>query len=283
MAASEQLKALVDQMPDPDGRGMYCTDIDKEKIEKAIAEIHKGGRENILGMIDMLVRARQRQRRQAPLRPALPGQLRAADQGREGPAASSPRRWPSQLGGDRSKYMQGYLCQELQWAGGKRGRARLGQAADGRGAGRSGGDGPGGDQGRVRPRQLRAALPQGPGQVQADDRPRPGGAGRRGSRPTPCKRRSTDPDREVRLAAGCGPGASWATPSAVDLLVEGGRRRARLGADPGHQALPGAGREAGGGGRKAEQRGRSTPTCATRSDPSERYIRDAAEKALAGK
>ncbi len=54
MAASEQLKTLVAQMPNPDARGMYCTDIDKEKIERAIAEIHKGGKENVLGLIDML-------------------------------------------------------------------------------------------------------------------------------------------------------------------------------------------------------------------------------------
>ena len=54
MAVSEQLKTLVDQMPNADGRGMYCTDIDKEKIEKAIAQIHQGGKENVLGLIDML-------------------------------------------------------------------------------------------------------------------------------------------------------------------------------------------------------------------------------------
>ena len=29
MAVSEQLKALVDQMPDPDGRGMFTENIDK--------------------------------------------------------------------------------------------------------------------------------------------------------------------------------------------------------------------------------------------------------------
>ena len=54
MAASETLKALVAKMPNPDGRGMYCTDIDKEEIEKAVAEIAKGGKENVLGLIDLL-------------------------------------------------------------------------------------------------------------------------------------------------------------------------------------------------------------------------------------
>jgi hypothetical protein len=54
MAVSEKLKALVDQMPNPDGRGMFTENIDKEKIDKAIALIHEGGRENIEGLIEML-------------------------------------------------------------------------------------------------------------------------------------------------------------------------------------------------------------------------------------
>jgi len=53
MAASAELKALVERMPDPDGRGTYAN-IDKETVEKAVGEIHKGGRENVLGLIDML-------------------------------------------------------------------------------------------------------------------------------------------------------------------------------------------------------------------------------------
>lgn len=54
MAASEKLTSLVNQMPDPDKRGTYGK-IDKQKVESAIAAIHKGGRENVLGLIDMLV------------------------------------------------------------------------------------------------------------------------------------------------------------------------------------------------------------------------------------
>ena len=42
MAVSEQLKTLVDQMPDPDGKGMFTENIDKQKIETAIAAIYEG-------------------------------------------------------------------------------------------------------------------------------------------------------------------------------------------------------------------------------------------------
>lgn len=33
------LTELVSRLPDPDQRGMYCTDIDKDKIDKTITEI----------------------------------------------------------------------------------------------------------------------------------------------------------------------------------------------------------------------------------------------------
>jgi hypothetical protein len=49
MAVSERLKALVEQMPDPDNQGRYTRNIDKAKIEKAVAEICQGGRENVEG------------------------------------------------------------------------------------------------------------------------------------------------------------------------------------------------------------------------------------------
>lgn len=54
MAVTEQLKRLVNQMPDPDGRGMYTENIDKQKIEQAAAEIAAGGKENLLGLIELL-------------------------------------------------------------------------------------------------------------------------------------------------------------------------------------------------------------------------------------
>ena len=54
MAVTTDLKALVDQMPDPDGKGMYTENIVKEVIEEAIAEIYEGGRASVVGLIEML-------------------------------------------------------------------------------------------------------------------------------------------------------------------------------------------------------------------------------------
>src|SRR4030042_6350535 len=69
----ELLKRLVAEMPSPDDRGMYChvvvkdekgpdgkrrletTPIDKDKIEKAVAEIQKRGRDAVVGLVGMLL------------------------------------------------------------------------------------------------------------------------------------------------------------------------------------------------------------------------------------
>ena len=53
MKAPTQLNSLVSQMPDPDDRGTFSNS-SKETVERAIAEIHAGGREYVLGLIDML-------------------------------------------------------------------------------------------------------------------------------------------------------------------------------------------------------------------------------------
>ena len=53
-SAKPKLRALVDRIPDPDREGTYRA-IDKARIETVVAELHKGGRDNIAGLIDMLV------------------------------------------------------------------------------------------------------------------------------------------------------------------------------------------------------------------------------------
>lgn len=121
MAPSDQLKALVDQMPDPDGRGMYCTDIDAAKIEKAVAAMHRGGREAIVGLIDMLVEPLQGD----DVRPVKAKYalhclaLAVCNLADDKPRSEFSLTLASQLGGDRPKAVQAYLVQELQTAGGR--------------------------------------------------------------------------------------------------------------------------------------------------------------------
>jgi len=112
------LVALVNKMPDPDQRGMYCADIDKEKIEGAIANILKGGRDNIIGVIDMLVEPGKGDDVKAHYALHCMA-LHVCKLDNNRPRRRFSRTLASQIGGDRPKEVQKYLVRELQIAGGK--------------------------------------------------------------------------------------------------------------------------------------------------------------------
>ncbi|MBN2137523.1 MAG: HEAT repeat domain-containing protein [Sedimentisphaerales bacterium] len=121
---SEKLLELVGRMPDPDDRGMYCTNIDKEKIEAAIAEIHKGGTENIIGVIDMLVEPGRGDDVKAHYALHCIG-LYVCKLG-EDARSQFGEALVSQLGGNRPKAVQKYLIEELQAFGGREAVEKLG-------------------------------------------------------------------------------------------------------------------------------------------------------------
>ncbi len=112
------LVALVNKMPDPDQRGMYCADIDKEKIEGAIAKILKGGRDNIIGVIDMLVEPGKGDDVKAHYALHCMA-LHVCKLDNNRPRRRFSRTLASQIGGDRPKEVQKYLVRELQIAGGR--------------------------------------------------------------------------------------------------------------------------------------------------------------------
>lgn len=116
MAVSEQLKALVDQMPDPDDRGMYTKNIDKEKIETAIAAIHAGGRDNVLGLIEMLGAPGSSQdvKPHYALHTLANRTLIAKD---ENGRRALCEVLAGALSGNATPYVKSFLCQTLQWAG----------------------------------------------------------------------------------------------------------------------------------------------------------------------
>ena len=113
---ASQLKELVNQMPDPDGRGLYSR-IDKDVIDKAIALIHAGGARDITGIIDMLVEHGKGDDVKA--RYAL--HCLAVHAKKLGQPAQQQyvRALAAQLGGARPKNVQRYLIQEIPIAGGK--------------------------------------------------------------------------------------------------------------------------------------------------------------------
>ncbi len=127
MAVTEQLKNLVGQMPDPDGRGMYTENIDKQKIEKAVAAIAGGGKENLLGLIEMLGEPGtvENVKPHFALHCVINHALIASDEKlrKEFCEAMASQLDNKQL----HPYNRAYLCQELQWAGRDEACAALGK------------------------------------------------------------------------------------------------------------------------------------------------------------
>ncbi len=123
MPASEQLKALVDQIPDHDKGGSYVnlTPETGQAMRKLAAEIVKGGRDNVLGLIDMLVEPKIGEAVK-DIKPHYALHLVAVHvtgAGEEKARAEVALTLASQLGGDRPKAIQKYLIQEIQLCGGK--------------------------------------------------------------------------------------------------------------------------------------------------------------------
>jgi len=277
MAPSAELKALVDQMPDPDGRGMY-TNISKEQVEKAVEEIHKGGRDNVIGLIDMLVPPGKGD----DVKPHYALHVLAVHVCKLEDEKARPefaRTVASQVGGKRPKGVQKYLLRQLQVAGGKEVVGTLGKAlldvdlcepaaqalaAIGEGAAE----------------QLCAALPKAKGTCRLTVVQNLGVV--RGEKAVDGLTRAVgDQDREVRIAAAWalanigGAGSADVVLKAADAH-EGWERIQHTKAC----LLLAEKLLAAGKGREAARI--YTHLRDTRTDPAERYVRDAAEKALAG-
>ena len=124
-ASSSALAALVGKLPDPDEQGML-SNIDKESVDSIITEIHKGGRGSIIALIDMLVEPGKGD--DVKPRYAL-GCLavyvcKVQDKSHRRAFADT---LASQLGGDRPKAVQGYIVRLLQVAGGRQVAPALGK------------------------------------------------------------------------------------------------------------------------------------------------------------
>ena len=126
MGASPELKALVEQLPNPDKRGLLST-IDKGKVEATVAALHQGGRDSVLGLIDMLVEPGQGDDAKAHYAlHALAVHVCTLEDDKA--RADFARAVASQVGGQRPKGVQKYLVEQLQVAGGEEAAETLGKA-----------------------------------------------------------------------------------------------------------------------------------------------------------
>lgn len=276
MAASAELKALVDQMPDPDDRDMFTQNIDKEVIETAIAAIYDGGRDHMVGLIEMLGEPGSEQdvKPRYALRCLANHILAVKDEAAQRALSDA---LAQALTTQPSNHIKRFLCQELQWAGGEEASSALGKllldeelveaatmalVAIGNGAAE----------------QFRAALPKARGKCRLNVIQGLGSVEDRDSTED-LRRALGDPDREVRLAAGWGL-ARMGDADSVDPLIEEADDRTgweRIQATKHCLVLAEKLAAAGNQGR-AERI--YVHLRDTRTDPAEQYIREAAERAL---
>lgn len=294
----ELLKRLVAEMPDPDERGMYChivvkdekgpdgkrrietTPIDKDKIENAVAEIQKRGPHAVGGLVGMLVEPLQGDDVQ-PIKAKyalhvlglcvskMPG-----DEARRDYALALA----SQLGAERSKGVRKYVIQKLQAFGRKEVVAALGKfltdadlcaaAAMALVAIRDGAAEP-----------LRAALAQAKGPCRLAVVQALGALADAGSADA-LQKALADTDREVRIAAGWGLANIGADAAAGTLTkaadASEGWERIQM-----TKACLLLSERLVAQGKKDKAKAIYAHLRDSRKDPSEAYVRDAAEKALA--
>jgi len=290
--SSVSVAELVSKLPDPDENGLL-SNIDKESVENVITEIHKAGRDGIVGLIDMLVepgKADDPRLRGGKLAPAEAGvkpryalhclALYVCKLNDRKHRRAFAEILASELDRDRPKQIKGYLIRQLQVAGGKEVAGALGKflpdeelceyAAQALAAI---GDGAAG--------QLRDALPKAKGKCRLTVIQNLGVVGDKKSVDA-LKRALGDEDRDIRLAAAWGL-ANIGDAGSLDMLT-----RAADVQDPYEriktaQACLLLAENLLAAGRKKDAMKIYAHLRDTRTDPAEQYLREVAESALAVK
>jgi HEAT repeat protein len=281
MPAADALKAVVDRIPDPDANGTYVNlDAGKiEALEQAVADLRRGGRETVLGLIDMLVEPGKGD----DIKPHFALHLlavRATEPGGEQARAEFAAAVASQVLSDRPAAVRKYLVEQLQWAGGREvvptlGKALLDPALCDPAARALAAIG----DGAVEP--LLAALPkvQGRGRLSVLKKLavlRAEGAA------AAFREALSDADPDVRIAGAWG----------IARIADGSAARALLeAADAPHEtwerlnvtdACLALAEALAAAGRKEAAAAIYGHLSRTRTDPSDRHVREAAERGLAG-
>jgi hypothetical protein len=273
MAPSENLKQLVDQMPDNTSK------FDKESIEKITAEIARGGKDNVLALIGMLgepgtaENARPHYALHCVINyPLVVGDENLREQFCEAMA--------SQLSNeDLIPYNRAYLCQELQWAGRDEACPALGAVLTNENLTEPASMALAAIGGERAASQLRAAVPLAKGKCRLNVIDALAALADPKSAAT-FKEALDDKDREVRLAAGSG-AARLGDVSAVDPLLKAAD------CEPGWERIKQTkhcmllAKKLVAAGKKDDAARIYRHLRDTRKDASEKYIRDAAETALA--
>jgi len=295
--SSVSIAELVSKLPDPDENGLL-SNIDKESVENVIAEIHKAGRDGIVGLIDMLVepgKADDVKPRYA-LHCLAVYVCKLKDKKHRRAFAEI---LASQLDRDRPKQIKGYLIRQLQVAGGEEVAGALGkflldeelceyaaQALVAPAASRlrskpAGGDGAAEQLAALAAGQLRDALPNAKGKCRLTVIQNLGVVRDRKSVDA-LKQALGDEDRDIRLAAAWGL-ANIGDPGSVDVVLRAADVQDPYERIKAAQACLLLAENLLAAGKKKDAMKIYAHLRDTRTDPVEQYLRELAEGALAAK
>ncbi len=271
-----QLKTLVEKMPNKDGRGMF-TQVNGDEVSKAIDTISASGPAAVLGLIDLLAGPGE-QDDTKPHYALHAVALQLINAGDDKAQAEFSKAVASQIGGERPKAIQRYLCQLLQTAGGEEVVPALGKVLTDKELCESAAQALLAiDKGAVE--QLRAALPNAKGSCRLTLVQNLGVVADSASAAV-LRSATTDKEQDVRIAA------AWALGNigdagSVDAVLKASdvtdvfERRKQADA-----ALLLAERLSAAG-KKAESKKVYQHLKKTRTDKTETHVKQAAEKALA--
>jgi len=284
--SSVSIAELVSKLPDPDENGLL-SNIDKESVENIIAEIHKAGRDGIVGLIDMLVepgKADDVKPRYALHCLALyVCKLNDKKHRRafaEILASQLDRGQPFDRLRAGSKQIKGYLIRQLQVAGGKEVAGALGKflldeelceyAAQALTAIRDGAAEPLRYEALAAKGKCRLTVIQNLGVVRDKESVHT------------LKQALGDQDKDIRLAAAWGL-ANIGDASSVDILLREADVESPYERIKAAQACLLLAENLVAAGRKKDAAKIYAHLRDTRTDPAERYLREVAEGALAAK
>jgi len=125
MKDSERLKELVGKFPVPAARDGKLAEVDKEATDTALAELVKGGRETVVGLVNLLVPADKGGDGQ--VRHALHALVLQAGGAKEERRRTVAEALASTLAGDRSAEAKVFVLRQLQLVGGEEVAPALGK------------------------------------------------------------------------------------------------------------------------------------------------------------
>jgi HEAT repeat protein len=271
---------LVAQMPKPDPDSGILSNVDDEAVRKAVAELLRGGKQSVAALVDMLVEPGQG-KSDSQARHALHAMvMHAGGLGDEQRRSLAAALGATLAGEGKPASARSFVVRQLQLCGGAEAAAAIGPLlldenvyADAAMALQTIREGAAA--------QFRAALPKATGKQRVAV---VHGLGtlRDAKSADAVRKLASDPDRDTRLTA------LWALASAGDAASADVLTKAADDAPPGFERTRASSaclllaERLAVAGRKDEAGKIYRHLRDTRTDPSERYVRDAADRALAG-